>query len=174
MAPRARCRGGLHAPLHPASTIACMLTKPACCMSARTCCVSSHIILFHAVGCRGVRRAAPEAEGHSRAAAAATAGARLTPCTWLIAAPPAGRISVMCSTWAACRTLPQCTTGVYPVLRDACSQGPGLSRRSVPHKPARYAPEQALVLFKTNALVLKLLHGAKCCSDVHTGICEPG
>lgn len=55
----------------------------------------------------------------SRAAAAATAGARLTPCSCLMAEPPAERISVIWMTCAACRTLPQCTTGVYAVLQRA-------------------------------------------------------
>ena len=56
----------------------------------------------------------------SRAAAAATAGARLTPCSCVTAEPLAERISVIWMTCAACRTLPQCTTGVYAVLQHAC------------------------------------------------------
>ena len=58
----------------------------------------------------------------SRAAAAATAGARLTPCSCVMADPPAKRISVIWMTCAACLTLPQCTTGVYAVLQHACKE----------------------------------------------------
>lgn len=59
---------------------------------------------------------------HSSAAAAATAGARLTPCTWLVGLPHMERISAMCTTCAAWRTLPQCTTGVYAVLQEQISK----------------------------------------------------
>ena len=88
---------------------------------------------------RGGGPAVPEAEVQSRAAAAATAGARLTPCSCLMAEPPAERISVIWITCAACRTLPQCTTGVYAVLQHAhareCVTLDFLSQRpSLPYK----------------------------------------